>query len=293
MIPQPGNHYGGYRYTRGRGHGGSTKASRAQFQQFRREQRLKEYTSFFFKCSEQTIARKGTARPQVQIDIPPAFQENDVPVGEWEKHLFTADSKKSVGIDFDKYEDIEVKVSGRDCEQYGVLKDFANFKGLPKFIVRNIKLCNWRTNKFHTISFSKPTPVQKHAVPVAMAGRDIMCCAQTGSGKTAAFLLPAFATYLKRDKHWLDEKGTVLPQALVLAPTRELACQIHGEALKFSNMSGFRCVCVYGGTGFKGQLQELSGGAVSPTSIIRVVLSRDPRLSYKTSRTLFWPRPGD
>eukprot|EP00468_Gymnochlora_sp_CCMP2014_P012627 CAMPEP_0167764904 /NCGR_PEP_ID=MMETSP0110_2-20121227/14341_1 /TAXON_ID=629695 /ORGANISM="Gymnochlora sp., Strain CCMP2014" /LENGTH=679 /DNA_ID=CAMNT_0007652459 /DNA_START=328 /DNA_END=2370 /DNA_ORIENTATION=- len=170
---------------------------------------------------------------------------------EGEKVLFQVHVKKSVGIDFDKYENIPVEVSGRDGKKYGVMESFSSFKGLPAYLVRNLNLCR----------FSKPTPVQKYAVPVAINSRDVMCCAQTGSGKTAAFLLPCFANSLDSEKPLLTEKGQVIPQALVLAPTRELACQIHSESLKFANNSGFQSVCIYGGASFRTQLQELAMGA--------------------------------
>jgi len=229
---------------------GSTKESRAQFQQFRREQRLQEFSAFYFKCAAQTISRNGCHR--VRWRPPKELDENgEIKISDRERKLFDVDRKRTKGIDFDKYSEIEVHLSGRGKEDFSQLQDFQNFKGLPDFLVRNIRLCK----------YSNPTPVQKYSIPVTMEGRDVMCCAQTGSGKTAAFLLPLFAARINPEPPWLSENGTCLPQGLVLAPTRELACQIHVEALKFSNRSNFRSVCVYGGAALKSQLKELALGA--------------------------------
>ena len=68
------------------------------------------------------------------------------------------------------------------------------------------------------LGFAKPTPIQADAIPPALAGRDVLACASTGSGKTAAFLLPLL--------HQLIEKPRGATRALVLTPTRELAAQI-------------------------------------------------------------------
>ena len=100
--------------------------------------------------------------------------------------------------------------------------------------------------------FTAPTPVQAKAIPPGMAGRDVLACAMTGSGKTAAFLLPLF------------ERLRTLPRgktrALVLTPTRELAAQIveHGEAL--TGNSRIRLAPIYGGVGISPQLQAFKSG---------------------------------
>uniref|UniRef100_A0A3P9KG05 Helicase ATP-binding domain-containing protein n=1 Tax=Oryzias latipes TaxID=8090 RepID=A0A3P9KG05_ORYLA len=74
--------------------------------------------------------------------------------------------------------------------------------------------------------YTRPTPVQKYAIPIIKSKRDLMACAQTGSGKTAAFLLPILSQI------YTDGPGEQYPIALVLAPTRELALQIYDEARK-------------------------------------------------------------
>ena len=75
----------------------------------------------------------------------------------------------------------------------------------------------------------KPTPIQRHAIPIAMAGRDLMACAQTGSGKTAAFCFPIISGILKNFRHSQSQSRftqTACPSALILSPTRELAGQV-------------------------------------------------------------------
>ena len=100
--------------------------------------------------------------------------------------------------------------------------------------------------------FTAPTPVQAKAIPPGIAGRDVLACAMTGSGKTAAFLLPLF------------ERLRSLPRgktrALVLTPTRELAAQIveHGELLTGS--SRIRLAAIYGGVGINPQIQAFRSG---------------------------------
>ncbi len=94
-------------------------------------------------------------------------------------------------------------------------------------------------------------PIQAKAIPVALTGRDLIGCAQTGTGKTAAFLLPVL--------HMLEkEKGA--PRAVVLAPTRELAIQIGDNADDYSKHLSFRCTTVYGGVDIEPQIKALKRG---------------------------------
>lgn len=225
-------------------------------------------------------------------------------------------------------DNIPVERSGPQSDQHGVLNSFSELENLiPAFIKRSIQLMKYET----------PTPIQKHAIPLGIAGADLMCCAQTvkaasschpkymifkytliykGSGKTFAFLLPVVTTIdrmyremsdadalrlQKADKEdenpketeesttktdmlnstmdekhgFKDSKSTnaplslspseetvhlsvgsrvqisdrgVLPRSIILAPTRELAIQIHLDARRLIFGSTLRTVCVYGGT---------------------------------------------
>ena len=102
--------------------------------------------------------------------------------------------------------------------------------------------------------YESPTPIQAQAIPFALDGRDIMASAQTGSGKTAAFLLPTLQKLTKR-----SEKPGKGPRALVLTPTRELAAQVEKNALAYAkNMRWFRTVSIVGGASFGYQARALS-----------------------------------
>ena len=93
----------------------------------------------------------------------------------------------------------------------------------------------------HELGFTRPTPVQKDAIPPAIAGRDLLVCAQTGSGKTAAFLLPILHRLMGRPRR--------TTRALVLTPTRELAAQILEDFNALAIHTPLSGAAVYGGVG--------------------------------------------
>jgi len=160
----------------------------------------------------------------------------------------------NTGINFDKYEDIPVEATGEDCPAN--ITAFDDLSMTP-IIQSNIQLAR----------YTRPTPVQKYAIPIIMAGRDVMACAQTGSGKTAAFLVPILNSVFIRGPSLFSFKPTTYgrrskqyPVALVLAPTRELATQIYIEARKFAYRSRVRPCVVYGGAPIEEQLRDLDRG---------------------------------
>jgi len=102
------------------------------------------------------------------------------------------------------------------------------------------------------MGFVTTTPIQAAAIPPALAGRDVIGQAQTGSGKTAAFAIPIIERLDPRD-------GPA--QALILCPTRELAVQVNEEFTRLSSRHGLRSTVVYGGDSMGRQLQDLRGGA--------------------------------
>ncbi|MDB4837425.1 DEAD/DEAH box helicase [Marinomonas sp.] len=106
------------------------------------------------------------------------------------------------------------------------------------------------------LGYETPTPIQTEAIPVVLAGEDLMAGAQTGTGKTAAFALPLIHRVL------LAKKNTPTPRirTLVLAPTRELALQVHASFAKYSESLDVRAVAVYGGASINVQLGELRKG---------------------------------
>jgi superfamily II DNA/RNA helicase len=99
--------------------------------------------------------------------------------------------------------------------------------------------------------YDVPTPIQLDAIPVLIEGRDLIGVAETGTGKTLAFLLPIFHRFTP---------GGVDPQALVVCPTRELAIQVAGEAVRFGRHHGVRTVLAYGGTSSADQKRALAEG---------------------------------
>ena len=102
------------------------------------------------------------------------------------------------------------------------------------------------------------TPIQARTLPIALAGRDVAGQAQTGTGKTAAFLLATF-NYLLANGADARRRPTQ-PRAVILAPTRELAVQIHRDAVLLGQHTGFRLGLVYGGTGYQSQRTQLEEG---------------------------------
>jgi len=151
------------------------------------------------------------------------------------------------GINFERFDKIPVKVSGENAPN--PVQSFEAM-GLREHLLGNIKKSGYQ----------KPTPIQKTAIPCVMANRDLMGCAQTGSGKTAAFLLPIIHKLLEDgvDPHSGEEPQK--PEAVVVAPTRELAIQIKEEARKFSSGSTIKPVVAYGGTSVGFQLSTLFKG---------------------------------
>ncbi|XVE78767.1 hypothetical protein DITRI_Ditri14bG0004300 [Diplodiscus trichospermus] len=157
--------------------------------------------------------------------------------------------QESTGINFDAYEDIPVETSGDNVPP--PVNTFAEID-LGDALNLNIRRCK----------YVKPTPVQRHAIPISLAGRDLMACAQTGSGKTAAFCFPIISGIMRGQVPQRPLRGAraVYPLALILSPTRELSMQIHEEARKFSYQTGVKVVVAYGGAPINQQLRELERG---------------------------------
>ncbi|XP_077199014.1 ATP-dependent RNA helicase DDX3X isoform X7 [Paroedura picta] len=170
-----------------------------------------------------------------------------------EQELFAGGN---TGINFEKYDDIPVEATGSNCPPH--IESFSDVD-MGEIIMGNIELTR----------YTRPTPVQKYAIPIIKEKRDLMACAQTGSGKTAAFLLPILSQI------YTDGPGDALramkengrygrrkqyPISLVLAPTRELAVQIYEEARKFAYRSKVRPCVVYGGADIGQQIRDLERG---------------------------------
>mmetsp|Transcript_14995 Transcript_14995/g.27789 ORF Transcript_14995/g.27789 Transcript_14995/m.27789 type:complete len:671 (-) Transcript_14995:137-2149(-) len=156
------------------------------------------------------------------------------------------------GIDFDKHDAIPVQITGNDVAGIVPIKRFSEAK-LTDALFENLRRCG----------YERPTPVQKHSIPIVVSGRDLMACAQTGSGKTCGFMVPCLESLLRSGPPPAAggaRRPKPMPCALVLAPTRELAAQIYKETLKFAYATGIRSCIIYGGADMQQQRQELNRG---------------------------------
>ncbi|KAJ1340031.1 hypothetical protein BSLG_005355 [Batrachochytrium salamandrivorans] len=153
------------------------------------------------------------------------------------------------GINFDRYDDIPVEVSGEGAPPINNFDDSA----MDPLAKSNVKLAG----------YTNATPVQRYSVAIVTSGRDLMACAQTGSGKTAAFLLPILSQNFTDGPvavESFDRRSKIAPISLILAPTRELALQIYEESKKFAYRSWVRPCVAYGGTPISDQLRDLDRG---------------------------------
>ncbi|XP_027851173.2 ATP-dependent RNA helicase vasa-like [Aphis gossypii] len=148
------------------------------------------------------------------------------------------------GLNFDKYKTIEVKVSGTNPPQS--ITSF-NSSGLSTILLDNLSNCN----------FSTPTPVQNYAIPIIIDGRDLMASAQTGSGKTAAYVLPILHNLLKQPLQLVFDEHHCEPHVVIIAPTRELVAQISECVWKFSKGTDIRNGLLYGGTSVSYQKSKI------------------------------------
>ncbi|MEE9613515.1 MAG: DEAD/DEAH box helicase [Thermodesulfobacteriota bacterium] len=105
------------------------------------------------------------------------------------------------------------------------------------------------------IGFERCTPVQEQSLPETLAGKDVIVQSQTGTGKTAVFVITAYNSFLSG-----EPKKTKGPRALVMAPTRELAVQIEKEAEKLARHTPFHSVAIYGGVEYEKQISALRRG---------------------------------
>ena len=123
--------------------------------------------------------------------------------------------------------------------------------------------------------YETPTSIQERAIPVVLEGRDLIACAQTGTGKTAAFLLPIL--------HRLSgSPSSRQPRALVVTPTRELADQIDTMAQGYGKHLNLRSTAIYGGMGIKPQKRRLARGldllVATPGRLLDHVRNKHARL---------------
>lgn len=135
------------------------------------------------------------------------------------------------------------------------------------------------------LGFTTPTPVQEQSIPAALEGKDLLVSSQTGSGKTAAFLLPTLNALADQDTFVPFKermRAMTTPAILVLCPTRELAQQVSQDAIAFvRKMKGVRVAAIMGGMPFAKQIQQLKGAQVvvaTPGRLLDLVNRRQIKL---------------
>lgn len=208
------------------------KAGKQALQLAAQEKKMAQEKQYFQECLA-TARRGGMVQPKAA-----------------ERDLFAQQGCQ--GINFDQYQHIpvEVKLPPGESRWSGPIAQFDEL-ALPEFLNRNLSL----------MRYQKPTPIQCYSLAIAAAGYDLMCCAQTGSGKTAAFLVPACTRLVShRPSSSRSAKASASPRCVIMAPTRELASQIELEAQKLANRSPLRSVAVYGGADQRKQVKDLAMG---------------------------------
>ncbi|KAH0830925.1 hypothetical protein AYO21_06456 [Fonsecaea monophora] len=177
-----------------------------------------------------------------------------------EKDLFRGEHINRAGIKFDNLTTVKVMV-----ESETRVNPVSSFKdaGLHPVILENIELCGYR----HT------TPIQAYTIPAVLTGHDMIGIAQTGSGKTAAFLIPTISKLMGKVKKLAAPRPNIgqgfdvsrdrvraEPLILIVAPTRELCCQIFDEARRLCYRSMLRPCVAYGGAPIRDQAAQLQRG---------------------------------
>jgi ATP-dependent RNA helicase DeaD len=179
--------------------------------------------------------------PETELNQFQAEQPNDQPVDDLPPPVEDAEETDS---------DLEADEAGPDADPDH--ESAPPPETDPAMTFADLKLIRPLMDAITVAGYTHPTPIQEAVIPPGLRGKDVIGQAQTGTGKTAAFLIP----FLNRWRpHTL--KG---PIGLVMTPTRELALQIATEAEKLAPSSRFRCVPVYGGTGMQRQLDALRRG---------------------------------
>ncbi|KAF9138159.1 hypothetical protein BGX30_009478 [Mortierella sp. GBA39] len=184
------------------------------------------------------------------------FNQGDAPaMPELEAELFGEENRILSGINFDKFSRINVSRKGGP-ERVDPLQSFEQAK-LHPIIFENIQ----------RMGYQEPTPIQRNAIPILMKNYDLLACAQTGSGKTAAFLLPVLSKILTKMQKNPPvaplpgaRKTKASPLALIILPTRELGIQIFDETRRFTYKSPIRPAVIYGGADLRRQKDYLARG---------------------------------
>ncbi|KAF2271006.1 P-loop containing nucleoside triphosphate hydrolase protein [Lojkania enalia] len=186
------------------------------------------------------------------------FGEVGPPNEELEKVLFHGEYLMRAGV--------QLEALAFDVEMFGPEKVHPISKfddaGLHPVMRENIRLCR----------YVNPTPIQCYCIPAVLTGRDVVACAQTGSGKTAAYLIPILSKLMGKARmlaaprpnptryNPVTDRVRAEPLVLVVCPTRELACQIFDECRRLCYRTMLRPCVIYGGAPTRGQREQLEMG---------------------------------
>ncbi|CAO3572184.1 unnamed protein product [Mortierella alpina] len=183
-----------------------------------------------------------------------SYTDETAPVNEeLEMELFGDEHRVDRGIYFEKYSEASVAVKGGPDERRPMDR-FEDTQFHPT-VAENIL----------RMKYKDPTPIQKHGIPLILAGYDLLACAQTGSGKTAAFILPILSKLLFKMRETSRNipgarRVKTAPMALIILPTRELGIQMFDDARRFTYKSRLRPVVIYGGAESRPQKEQLIRG---------------------------------
>jgi ATP-dependent RNA helicase DDX3X len=254
------------------------------------EKKAKEEDAYFRKCLQEArqrnVANGGSSSNSTEVKT--------------KEELFGQQGTQ--GINFDKYNGIKVEVRPPSGEtSTTTIQAMDGFDSLMSTSLNNNAQLQ---SNVKAMNYKQPTPIQRCAIPLALAGKDLMCCAQTGSGKTCAFLLPIIAALANsssssstgnshqkpqaqgNNNNASSSSSSAKPVCIILAPTRELASQIELEAQKLTH--GMSCiiqpVCVYGGANPKSQLRDLA--FVTDTAVALLIVATPGRLMDFCDRAL-------
>ncbi|UMM14122.1 hypothetical protein L5515_002061 [Caenorhabditis briggsae] len=194
------------------------------------------------ECTNPPKPREGT-----EGEAPKATY---VPVDDTMEEILNM-QKITEGIMFHKFFDADVQVTS--CGK--------SVKPPPCRTFEDAKLTETMLKNVRNAGYNKTTPIQQFALPLIRDGHDIMACAQTGSGKTAAFLLPIMSRLTDESDLNTAGEGGCYPRCIILTPTRELADQIYNEGRKFAYQTMMEIKPVYGGLAVGYNKSQIERGA--------------------------------
>lgn len=231
-----------------------------------------EQTSNFFKVNDEGIQVQDWEKLNAHYEKLQKDRWDNLPpiIKDFYKENPTVSNMSSDAVRMWRRNNFDVQVR-RTFEEHSDLRPIPNpvmtfeqaFQNYPEIL-----------KEIHKQGFSQPTPIQCQAWPILLRGEDMVGIAQTGTGKTLAFLLPALVHI---DGQTIPKEEREGPTVLILAPTRELAIQIYKEVTKYQ-YKNITSICLYGGGDRKNQIKSISKGVdivvATPGRLNDLILAR-------------------